>query len=142
MANTGQYPHFVGIDFEHRQGDLDIALFNSDFDLIREADGNRVDNQERISLQDLPASDYLVRITGHDNALNPNYTLRFLTPLAPLPDWAEENDQFIEAYDLGMVTGQRYWDGLSMSPSADDDWFKFTTSAESTRSSCRNTFPA
>ncbi|MCP4813455.1 MAG: peptidase C11, partial [Planctomycetaceae bacterium] len=73
-----------------------------------------------------------MRITGHDNALNPNYTLRFLPPLAPLPDWAEENDQFIEAYDLGMVTGQRYWDGLSMSPSADDDWFKFTTSAEST----------
>ncbi|MBM4050506.1 MAG: hypothetical protein FJ279_35880, partial [Planctomycetes bacterium] len=81
----------------------------------------------------------------HQRAVVPGYyTVRVTTsPLAPesvgeyflarstgIPeDWAEQNDSFVDAFDLGTPEGTNEYVGLTMDDSANEavkeDWFKF-----------------
>ena len=38
-----------------------------------------------------------------------------------------KSSSFDQAYDLRTVEGLHSWDGLTIDPSEDDDWFRFTT---------------
>jgi hypothetical protein len=77
--NTGKSTHYVAIDFEHRRGDLDIALYNDSGELLGRS--RTRDNRESISLKSLAAGTYFVRVYGAQGAFSPNYSLTVRPPL-------------------------------------------------------------
>ncbi|WP_020468820.1 SBBP repeat-containing protein [Zavarzinella formosa] len=120
----------VRIDFRNALGDLDLQLFDGNGNLLRTSAG--LDDSESINLAGLPADHYLVRVSGHDDAINPAYTLTVRPPLPLIPDVFEtgpNNNTRLSATNLGVVNGEQSWNNLSIDSSADEDWFKFSTSS-------------
>ena len=74
MNGPGTSADFVEISFEHAQGDLELALFNSAGTRVRLSDG--ATDAERVSVAGLPAGTYFVRVFGFLGATNPSYSLQ------------------------------------------------------------------
>jgi len=49
------------------------------------------------------------------------------------PDSDEDNDTFDTAFDLGLVTGTKTWQGRTIDSVEDVDWYKFTTQRTGTK---------
>jgi hypothetical protein len=121
-STRGTASDFVEIDFEHAQGDLDLALFNSSGQRVGYA--GTTSDTERVSLSGLAAGLYYVRIYGYRGATNPDYSLT-ISPRLPLVDDAyEQNDSRAAARDLGALTDPRTMSSLVMADS--HDWFRFS----------------
>lgn len=74
LQDGGRSGDYVSISFQHSQGDLDLGLYNSSGQLIRNSIG--VTNEERISLAGLSAgSTYYIDAYGYRGATNPDYSL-------------------------------------------------------------------
>jgi hypothetical protein len=68
----------VSISFLHSQGNLQLQLYNSSGSLL--ATSASTGNTESISLNGRVAGTYYVRISGTENATNPNYSLTIVPP--------------------------------------------------------------
>lgn len=124
----------VTIEFNHALGDLDLALYDSNGNVVGRSEG--VENQEAIALAGMQAGDYYIQVYGYQNATNPSYELAIdgPTPGSLLqPDALEANDTLATATNLGALTGTgNLWQTLNISPAGDQDWFQFTTAATGT----------
>jgi hypothetical protein len=61
----------VVVSFENALGDIDVEILNSAGRVLRSANG------ERLSLADLPAGNYFLRVFGYRGVANPAYSIRF-----------------------------------------------------------------
>lgn len=85
LSGVGGDQDYLQIDFQHAQGDLDMALYDSQGALLRYSDSST--NQERISLEDLQTGDYTFMVYGYHGATNPNYNLTAdFEGVTPAPD--------------------------------------------------------
>ncbi len=73
MNGSGTGVDYVGINFQHAVGDLDMAVYDASGRRI--AVSNGVSNSERVSLAGLSAGTYYVQVYGYRGATNPNYSL-------------------------------------------------------------------
>lgn len=127
-TGPGTGAHSVAITFQHAQGNLNLALYNSSGVRVRLSAG--VTSGEQVSLSGLAAGTYYIRVYGYLAATNPSYALS-ITPPAPLVDDAhEENDSRVIARGLGMLTAPVSISNLAMADS--HDWYRFTTSGTGT----------
>lgn len=79
LTAEGQPGDDVSISFRHRRGNLDLALFNARGRVQLDSSATSRAT-ESVSLDGLPAGWYMVRVSGRDNAINPNYRLTFDAP--------------------------------------------------------------
>ncbi|MCL4788949.1 MAG: pre-peptidase C-terminal domain-containing protein, partial [Verrucomicrobia bacterium] len=125
--------HFVRIDFQHAQGNLGLALYNS-YGLLRYSE--TASNREIVSLNGLPAGAYYVLVYGPHGSFNPDYTLTINTPGATsVPGDAFEPNDTAGAVasrqtgptspNLGVVEGFRTLSRLTIHHTNDVDWFRF-----------------
>ncbi len=131
MGKKGADGNYVSIDFQNSQGDLDLAVYSSSGRLLRYS--QTVSNEEKVSLSGLAAGTYYIYVYGFKGAKNPDYTLNIDTPVLTIPpDAYEPNDTLDQASDLGIVSGAKTIDNLTISSAADQDVFKFTTVSQAT----------
>lgn len=110
--------------FDHTDGDLDLELFDDSGTRIDASEG--VANRHEISLQDLEAGTWYLRVSGFAGATSSGYTLRVLAPWAEATgDPYETNDTIAQAADLGTISGIWRRENLSLDRSGDHDWFRF-----------------
>ena len=125
---TGFRGNLVAIDFDQRQGDLNVALYNSQGELLDEATpwglASRITDREVISLAGRPAGVYYLQVFAVNRTAHPNYSLTVTAPGAILPDWAESNDTRASAKDFGALSGSHRWDALTIHAGDDVDWFR------------------
>ena len=111
----------VSISFNNAQGNLDLYLYDAALTLLGQSVTSA--NLEAVSLNGLPAAEYLVRIVGRSAATNPSYLLQIDAP-GLAPDWAEGaggNDQREKACTIRANT---YYSGLNLDV-GDVDWYTF-----------------
>jgi uncharacterized delta-60 repeat protein len=143
-TGDGRPGHFVGVDFLHAGGDIDIELWDSANRRLAASRGVR--DGESISLDGLSSGDYYLRIRPYGVAPNPNYGITINAPWQPGPDVvdaAAANDTRAAAYDLGLISGRQdinrlagqrmgHLAGATLSlhqtSRPDVDWFRFQTS--------------
>lgn len=73
MNGQGNISNYVGVNFQHTAGDLDLEVYNSSGRRLGLSDG--VTNSEVVSLSGLSAGTYYVHVYGYRGATNPNYSL-------------------------------------------------------------------
>lgn len=123
LLNTGTSSHYVRINFTHSSGDLDMALYSASDTTNALRSSTSTSDQEQISLNNLSAGTYFLRVYGYNGATN-SYSFRGFGPLAPSGDALEPNNSQAAARDLGSITTERIWDNLSIT-TGDVDWYKF-----------------
>ncbi|WP_017715519.1 pre-peptidase C-terminal domain-containing protein [Kamptonema formosum] len=122
----------VDIEFEHDWGDIDLEVYDATgTQLLGSSTGTS--DSETVTLDSQPAGDYLVKVYGYAGATNPNYNLSVDAPLGGqsgiLPDGYESNNTLAEAAAIRVGTPLT---DLTINSAADQDWFKFTTTAAGT----------
>ena len=75
LTKPGTATSDVVVSFENALGDIDIQVLDSAGRVIDSANGTG--NTERVSLADLPAGSYFLRVFGYRGAANPSYSIRF-----------------------------------------------------------------
>ena len=68
----------AAIAFWHEEGDLDLELFDSHGELLAVSGG--IDDHEWVELEGLTAGAYFLRVSGFEDASNPDYWLTLNTP--------------------------------------------------------------
>ncbi|MFM6323261.1 MAG: pre-peptidase C-terminal domain-containing protein [Microcystis panniformis] len=120
----GVQGHAVSIDFDHSQGNLSLLVIDP---TGKQYTSQSLSNNEKVSLAGLPQGIYSVKVFGE---VNPNYTLTIDAFQTPKTDWidqrTQQNNNSTNAYDLRSIEGTLTLADLSISPSGDEDWFKFT----------------
>lgn len=130
LSKAGTAGHYVSIDFEHSLGDIDLQLLDRNGLLVRSS--SSAANEERISLAGLPIGNYFIRVAGNNNARQQNYKLALSVPVVEVePDFFEPANTRQTAYDLRTLEGAFSLDYLTIHQAADEDWFRFKTTAES-----------
>ena len=125
ISQTGSDEHHVSIDFNHDGGDLDLALYDAQGNLIDISD--TYDDGETITLYDRPAGRYYVQVYGWNGASNASYDLTFDTPEdiqnSFRDDESEPNDTFDTATNVTQKIGQPIEDLIIVEEN--QDWFTF-----------------
>ncbi|MFO7142672.1 hypothetical protein B9T16_13980 [Arthrospira sp. PCC 8006] len=123
IANTGRDYHYLSIwsDYEN----LNLSLYDAEGVLI-ETSSDSIDAQGSMSLEGLEAGTYHVQVYGDEGITSPNYMLEIDAPwdITMTPDEFEQNDSLETATDLGLLSEDNTWSGLSIH-AEDSDWFKF-----------------
>lgn len=133
LVEEGKAGHFVAVDFENRNGDIDLQLVNAGGTVLRSS--ATAQNQELISLAGIAPGTYYVRVYGSQNATQPNYKLSIAVPVTTIdPDRNEVNNTLATATNLRRISGDLTVDGLNIHQAADVDWFRFETAAVGTSS--------
>ena len=114
--------HYIAIEFDHSQGDLDLELFDTNGVFFAESAG--VGDSEEIGVAGLAAGEWYLRVFGYNGAINPDYNVRYNAPTGA-GDFLEPNDSIDESFSLGELEGFSYWDEFSIHESGNDDWFEF-----------------
>ena len=83
MTGSGSSTNYVGITFQHAQGDLDLSMYDAQGQLVGYSNG--VGDREQVSLDGLSAGTYYVHVYGYAGARNPEYTLLVSPGLPALP---------------------------------------------------------
>jgi hypothetical protein len=136
--------NFVQINFDNTQGQLDLALLDSLGNVVLAFPPAHL-SQETISLSGLDAGAYYVRVSGHDGATNPSYSLTVVAPQSAgpgqPPDWTGgSHTSLAAALDLGAISGPHTpYTGLSINRSGVDEWFEFETPATGTQANLVST---
>jgi hypothetical protein len=120
---------FARISFDHTAGNLELDLCDASGNVLGSSAVQ--DDSQQVSLANLPAGVYYLRVQGVAGSTNPSYTLDLsvTTSSALTGDWAEPNDAQSAARDLRTVEGTRVLSNLSIDRGSDVDWFQFTTTA-------------
>jgi|GEM_PF-646105 len=128
LVQEGTASHYVSIDFEHRNGDVDLQLLDENEVVLRSSMTSQ--NQERISLAGLSSGTYFIRIFGNASATQPDYRLNLSLPIGTIyPDDYETNETLATAYNLRALSGSVGIENLNIHQSTDRDWFRFETTA-------------
>ncbi len=125
LAAPGREGDAVALAFTHANGDVDMQLYaaNGTTVLLTSAGS---ENSERVSLAGLAAGDYYVRVFGYQGVANPDYSLTLAVASAtPAADRFEQNDTYLTATALGLVSGTRTETHLTAEAN-DADWYRFT----------------
>jgi hypothetical protein len=136
LLNISRDEHFVSLKFSHTVGDLDLALFDTNGNLLRSA--NTTADSERISLNGLLGGTYFVRVSGFAGATQPVYDLEFLAPIgsALVPDRFESNNSLANATvvrnQVSSLQGSFALTDLNIHTASDQDYFRFTIVAAAT----------
>ena len=107
--STGVPGQYIELDTNSSAGGLDMQIQAAGGQVVT-ANGNSLKttnaiDSEQLSLDRLPAGTYWLEISGVTTAVtNPEYSLTFLPPQTPTPDYAEPNNVSSEAYDLGNAS--------------------------------------
>ena len=128
-AGLGTSADYIDVLFSHAAGDVDAQLLDSAGNVLASSTG--ASDNERISLQGLPAGTYYIEVYGYSGARN-SYRLAFQAPAAPAGDRYETNDTRQTATDLAIVSGARTIADLSIHTASDRDFFKFVTTGAGT----------
>ncbi|MCS7046816.1 MAG: clostripain-related cysteine peptidase, partial [Gemmataceae bacterium] len=129
---TSAVSHFVRIEFDQQQGDLDLALFR-DGQAAPFAVAATTGAFEQLALRSeangaLPAGVYLARVTGYAGAANPSYTLTISAPEGTItPDRLEPNNSAATAANLNTLN-RNVLSGLTIH-AGDADFFQLTVPA-------------
>ena len=137
LPRTATRGHYVAIDFDHSQGNLEIDLRDQNGNPVFGSSTGRSDH-EQLSLAGLaatpggnPSNFYYLRVYG---AANPSYTLTFNAPVIAQADrfdrHGRRNDSQNAAAALREVPGTLIVGELSLHTAADVDWFRFETIAD------------
>jgi hypothetical protein len=143
LTNPGETNQFIALNFDHDLGDLQLELFEAfnpattiteaQIAQYRVEQANGKGDTEQISLAGLAKGNYFIRVSGVNNATNPNYSLTLSAPPQPDPagDWTEasNSNSSASAYNLKTIESGRLLQGLSIHNPSDRDWFQFTTTA-------------
>ena len=108
----------VDVLFAHQFGDLNVEVYNGAQELLGQSVSTTDD--EFVDLDVEAGQKYVVRVFGHDDALQQNYRLIINGPEI-LPDALEANDDFNTASVLG--SGDVTVTDLTIHNTSDDDWF-------------------
>ncbi len=133
LSATGGSGDFIAITFDSEQANLDMLLFSGteiDPDTVVGFSSNPT-GPERISLERLPAGEYLLAIFASDDGIT-EYQLEvdLPEPVGAIPeDRFEPNDTRANALE---VAGSDSLNGLSIHNSADEDYFKIELQADGT----------
>jgi len=90
MNGPGSASNYVGITFQHAEGDLDLAVYDAAGHRVGLSNG--VTNSERVSLDGWGAGTYYVHVYGYNAATNSDYTLvvapgiAVASPPTPIPN--------------------------------------------------------
>ncbi|MEO5367387.1 MAG: clostripain-related cysteine peptidase, partial [Magnetococcus sp. WYHC-3] len=106
-------------------GDLDLTLFASDGTTVLGASTSG-DADESISLSNLAAGSYLVRVEGYRDASHPDYDLALNLPTNEVNQDYLENNNSRTAATVLRSGAQGSLEGLTLH-AGDDDWFSFTS---------------
>lgn len=138
LARAGQADDFVQVDTQSIVGNIELALFNSATATSPVGTATGLSDHQQISLANLPAGDYWLKIYGATAAtVNPDYSLLVNGPPAIVPDQydiSSRNNTQQTATPLGTVDGTKTLTNLSLDTASDQDWFTFQTGASSTAS--------
>jgi len=126
------------IDFDGSEGDLGLWMYESDGQTLVDGSTGFVDYQE-LSLQDLPAGTYFVKVCGRDDQTNPEYKLT--VGMQPTSDDAYEPNDTKEDVErqpqgaenspnLGALISPHVIEHLKMSD--EDDWYRFEMATDGT----------
>jgi hypothetical protein len=127
-TGPGTSAHYVDVLFSHAAGDVDAQLLDASGNVLTESTGTS--DNERLSLQGLPAGTYFVEVFGYSGARN-SYRLAFQAPGAPAADRYEPNNTRQTATDLRTISGSLSLADLSVTAN-DRDFFRFTLAAAAT----------
>jgi hypothetical protein len=136
LLNSGRQGHYVELQFEQREGDLDLGLYDSTGTLLRSS--LTAKTTERISLADLVGGTYYVRVSSFAGATNPAYALEFLLPNGSSlpPDRFENNNSLGTATlvrnEAATLHGSLALADLNIHSATDQDYFRFTIVASAT----------
>lgn len=128
LNQDGDFRHSVGIDFIAADANLDLVLWDTNQNQLGVSLG--LGNSESISLDGIPAGDYVLEVLGADGGLG-TYSMTFVAPevTAIQPDQFEDNDVIGSPTDLGVITGIKSYPQLTISRNADqtsdDDYYRF-----------------
>jgi hypothetical protein len=136
---TGLANHFLAIEFDNAQGDLQLEVLDQNGNLLT----NRISasasnsNRELVSLKGLSAGSYYARVYGaKDTVINPNYDLIINAPQIAKADWIDRgpspNNTLATAYDLRHIDDSISLGSLSIDSTADQDWFKLVVNRKTT----------
>ena len=115
----------VNIDFQHAQGDLELALYNANQTKLGES--RTAKNTEKVTI-DVTAGDIIyIRVWGYNGKTNPNYSMfvdQAETDDSESGDLFEDNDTLATAAVLAAV--DQVYGGLSMLRPSDNDYYSIT----------------
>jgi hypothetical protein len=115
LTTEGQPGDDVAIAFKHRRGNLDLALFNARGRVQLDSSAtNRA--TESVSLDGLPAGWYMVKVSGRDNATNPNYRLSFDAPVDSPTDDDNGGDPIDDGDPIPLVELNDSFDLVDSAP--------------------------
>ncbi|MEA5535204.1 clostripain-related cysteine peptidase [Crocosphaera sp. XPORK-15E] len=138
----------VALDFFHSAGDIDLEIFqvSEDGGLGQSlARSTTVTDDEFVRVTNAEAGEFLVKVSGYQGAINPNYTLSITAPVGSLvsPDKydlngnnnTQENATLIGDFrtrGTGVVTEDETGksvviEDLTIHNGNDEDWFEFRT---------------
>jgi hypothetical protein len=126
VSPSGDSSEKLSLVFNSALGDLNAELYSVDDLTTPLVTGVAADNGKELSFADLPAAgQYFLKVSGVTaTTTNPNYTISVDAPQARSQevdngDWAERNDMFDQATNLGTIrqNEELRFPGLSMNSS-------------------------
>jgi hypothetical protein len=122
--------NYVAAYFDWTKGVIDLNLFDGAGNFLYYTLGSYGWNY--IPLGGLQAGTYYIQAGSYQQQTSPSYTLEFNTPITLSGDRFESNNGFSTAKDLGVVTGFKQENNLSIHTNTDQDIFKFQISGQTT----------
>ncbi|HIE85166.1 MAG TPA: DUF4347 domain-containing protein, partial [Dehalococcoidia bacterium] len=121
LQSTGEVNSYVGINFSHTGGDLDIELYDTDGNYLSGA-ASASDN-EQISLSGRLYGYYYVKVEGFMGAQN-DYSFVVSAPYAGYPgDFLEIVPE--ESFVYPEISNGGYWlSGMNLDSADDYDWYQ------------------
>jgi hypothetical protein len=128
---AGLANHFLAIEFDNAQGDLQLEILDQNGNLLtnRISASTSNSNRELVSLKGLSAGTYYARVYGATGTvINPSYDLIINAPQIAKADWIDRgtspNNTLATAYDLRHIDDSISLGSLSIDSTTDQDWFK------------------
>jgi clostripain len=122
--------NYVAANFDWTKGVIDLNLIDGAGNILYYTLGNYGWNY--IPLGGLQAGTYYIQAGSYQLQTSPSYTLEFNTPVTLSGDRFESNNTFITAKDLGLLSGFKQENNLSIHTNTDQDIFKFQISGQTT----------
>ena len=129
FVNSGTADQYVGVLFDHQDGDIDIELYDAQYNILRSSVSS-TDN-ERISLADIDGDAYYyLRVYQFGAPSYQEYSLDYAFPIdvagitvaSDTFDADQGNDSYENATVINLETVVT---GLTLHSDADQDWFTF-----------------
>ncbi len=105
------------IRFSHERGDLDLQLLQEEGFTVLAASSS-TDDDESVTIEDLPPGRYLLRVHGYQGATN-GYSMEISVTCPETDDGMEDND----APDQAAPIPGPVWSGALVAAPGDQDWF-------------------